>query len=92
MANKRKPKIVKMKDHKPLGDYEQIMLVRDELLNLSEKLSNKVTIPNMVHATQKFICDLAYDTAPNHTIATHLIQSVINDHINNIIKEDIDEK
>ena len=44
-----KPKLVKLKPKiKPLSDSGQIALVRDKLLEVTEELSERVTIPNMV--------------------------------------------
>ena len=64
-----KPKLVKLKPKiKPLSDSGQIALVRDKLLEVTEELSERVTIPNMVQAIQHFNCQLAFDTAPSNAL------------------------
>ena len=46
--NKTKIKVVKLDDKRPLGDEEQIMWVRDKMLDLFDEIHNKVTIPNTI--------------------------------------------
>ena len=65
------------KGKKELSIEEQTELVYDELLNLSEKLHHKVTIPNMIIGVQQFACELAYDTAPSNATASHILLSII---------------
>ena len=49
---KSKPKlnVVKLDDKRPLSDDEQIMLVRDKMLDLFDEIQEKVTIPNTIIA------------------------------------------
>ena len=47
-----KLKVVKLDDKRPLGDDEQVMLVRDKMLDLFDEIQEKVTIPNTIIATQ----------------------------------------
>ena len=43
--SKTKLKVVKLDDKRPLGDDEQINLVRDKVLDLFDEIHEKVTIP-----------------------------------------------
>ena len=56
-----------------LDKVQQMALVREKLLDMCEEMSERVTVPNMVKSLQHFVCELAFDTAPNHLIATHLL-------------------
>ena len=87
-----KPKLVKLKPKiKPLSDSGQIALVRDKLLDLSEELSEKVTIPNMVQAIQLFNCQLAFDTAPSNACATNILLSCITTKLDAITEKEFEE-
>ena len=88
-----KPKLVKLKPKiKPLSDSGQIALVRDKLLDLSEELSERVTIPNMVQAIQLFNCQLAFDTAPSNACATNLLLSCITSKLDTVVQEEAEEE
>ena len=76
--NKPKLNVVKLDDKRPLSDDEQIMLVRDKMLDLFEDVQNKVTIPNTIIATQLLVTDLAFDTAPSNTVAASMLLDIIN--------------
>ena len=78
---KRQTKITK------LDNVQQMALVREKLLDLCEDSQEQVTVPNMVKALQHFVCELAFDTAPNELIATHLLHQIINYHIEEILDE-----
>jgi hypothetical protein len=87
-----KPKLVKLKPKKaPLSDSGQIALVRDKLLDLSEELSERVTIPNMVQAIQLFNCQLAFDTAPTNTCATNILLGCISSVLDDIVEKESEE-
>ena len=57
--SKTKLKVVKLDDKRPLGDDEQINLVRDKVLDLFDEIHEKVTIPNTIIAMQVLVTDLA---------------------------------
>ena len=78
---KRQTKITK------LDNVRQMALVREKLLDVTEEMSDKIVVPNMVKSLQHFVCELAFDTAPNHLIATHLLHQIINCHITEILEE-----
>ena len=87
---KSKPKlnVVKLDDKRPLSDDEQIMLVRDKMLDLFEDLQNKVTIPNTIIATQLLVTDLAFDTAPSNTVASSMLLDIINHRLRIEVEEE----
>ena len=76
--SKPKLKVVKLDDKRPLGDDEQVMLVRDKMLDLFDEIQEKVTIPNTIIATQLLVTDLAFDTAPSNTVAASMLLDIIN--------------
>ena len=76
--SKPKLKVVKLDDKRPLGDEEQITLVRDKMLDLFDEIQEKVTIPNTIIATQLLVTDLAFDTAPSNTVAASMLLDIIN--------------
>ena len=78
---KRQTKITK------LDNVQQMALVREKLLDVTEEMSERVTVPNMVKSLQHFVCELAFDTAPNELIATHLLHQIINYHVTEILEE-----
>ena len=87
-----KPKLVKLKPKiKPLSDSGQIALVRDKLLEITEELSERVTIPNMVQAIQLFNCQLAFDTAPSNACATNILLSCITTKLDAITEKEFEE-
>jgi hypothetical protein len=55
--SKTKLKVVKLDDKRPLGDDEQINLVRDKVLDLFDEIHEKVTIPNTIIAMQVLVTD-----------------------------------
>ena len=57
------------------------------MLVLCEDSQEQVSVPNMVKALQHFVCELAFDTAPNELIATHLLHQIINYHVTEILEE-----
>jgi hypothetical protein len=61
-----------------LNDEGQIDLAREYIIDMFEELQDRVSVPNMVMAMQMQTADLAYDTAPSHTVATSMILEVIN--------------
>ena len=61
-----------------LNDEEQIDLAREYIIDIFEELQDRVSVPNMVMAMQMQTADLAYDTAPSHTVATSMLLEVIN--------------
>lgn len=82
-----KRQTVKRKKIARLGKVQQMALVREKLLDVTEEMSDKIAVPNMVKALQHFVCELAFDTAPNHLIATHLLHQIINYHVTEILEE-----
>ena len=87
-----KPKLVKLKPKKaPLSDSGQIALVRDKLLEVTEELSERVTIPNMVQAIQLFNCQLAFDTAPSNACATNIMLSCITSKLDAVTEKEFEE-
>jgi hypothetical protein len=70
-----------------LDNVQQMALVREKLLDITEEMSDKITVPNMVKSLQHFVCELAFDTAPNELIATHLLHQIINYHMEEILEE-----
>ena len=71
--SKPKLKVVKLDDKRPLGDEEQITLVRDKMLDLFDEIQEKVTIPNTIIGVQLLVTDLAFDTAPSNTVAACML-------------------
>ena len=87
-----KPKLVKLKPkNKPLSDNGQIELVRDKLLDLSEELAERVTIPNMVQAIKLFNCKLDFDTAPSNACATNIMLSCITSKLDAVTEKEFEE-
>ena len=82
-----KRQTVKRKKVIPLSNVQQMALVREKLLDLCEDRQEQVSVPNMVKALQHFVCELAFDTAPNELIATHLLHQIINYHVTEILEE-----
>jgi hypothetical protein len=76
--SKPKLKVVKLDDKRPLGDEEQINLVTEKMLDLFEEIQEKVTIPNTIIGSQLLVTDLAFDTAPNNTVASSMLLDIIN--------------
>ena len=76
--SKTKLKVVKLDDKRPLGDDEQINLVRDKILDLLDEIREKVTIPNTIIAMQVLVTDMAFDTAPSNTVASSMLLDIIN--------------
>lgn len=70
-----------------LDKVQQMALVREKLLDVTEEMSERVTVPNMVKSLQHFVCELAFDTAPNELIATHLLHQIINYHVEEILEQ-----
>ena len=87
---KSKPKlnVVKLDDKRPLSDDEQIMLVRDKMLDLFDEIQKKVTIPNTIIATQLLVTDLAFDTAPSNTVAASMLLDIINHRLRIEVEEE----
>ena len=87
---KSKPKlnVVKLDDKRPLSDDDQVMLVRDKMLDLFEDVQNKVTIPNTIIATQLLVTDLAFDTAPSNTVASSMLLDIINHRLRIEVEEE----
>ena len=86
--NKPKLKVVKLDDKRPLGDDEQVMLVRDKMLDLFDEIQEKVTIPNTIIATQLLVTDLAFDTAPSNTVAASMLLDIINHRLRIEVEEE----
>ena len=82
-----KRQTVKRKKVIPFSNVQQMALVREKLLDLCEDSQEQVSVPNMVKALQHFVCELAFDTAPNELIATHLLHQIINYHVTEILEE-----
>ena len=61
-----------------LNDEGQIDLAREYIIDMFEELQNRVSVPNMIMAMQMQTADLAYDTAPSHTVATSMLLEIIN--------------
>jgi len=78
---KRQTKITK------LDNVQQMALVREKLLDVTEEMMDKITVPNMVKSLQHYVCELAFDAAPNELIATHLLHQIINYHVEEILEE-----
>ena len=76
--NKPKLNVVKLDDKRPLSDDDQVMLVRDKMLDLFDEIQKKVTIPNTIIGVQLLITDLAFDTAPSNTVAASMLLDIIN--------------
>ena len=74
-----------------LDKVQQMALVREKLLDVTEEMSERVTVPNVVKSLQHFVCELAFDTAPNHLIAVHLLHQIINYHVTEILDEQLEE-
>ena len=87
---KSKPKlnVVKLDDKRPLSDDDQVMLVRDKMLDLFEDVQNKVTIPNTIIAVQLLVTDLAFDTAPSNTVASSMLLDIINHRLKIEVEEE----
>ena len=86
--SKPKLKVVKLDDKRPLGDEEQINLVRDKMLDLFDEIQEKVTIPNTIIATQLLVTDLAFDTAPSNTVAASMLLDIINHRLRIEVEEE----
>ena len=86
--NKPKLKVVKLDDKRPLGDEEQITLVRDKMLELFDEIHNKVTIPNTIIGVQLLVTDLAFDTAPSNTVASSMLLDIINHRLKIEVEEE----
>ena len=86
--SKPKLKVVKLDDKRPLGDEEQITLVRDKMLDLFDDIQEKVTIPNTIIATQLLVTDLAFDTAPSNTVAASMLLDIINHRLRIEVEEE----
>ena len=86
--SKPKLKVVKLDDKRPLSDDEQIMLVRDKMLDLFDEIQEKVTIPNTIIATQLLVTDLAFDTAPSNTVASSMLLDIINHRLRIEVEEE----
>ena len=86
--SKPKLKVVKLDDKRPLGDAEQVMLVRDKMLDLFDEIQEKVTIPNTIIATQLLVTDLAFDTAPSNTVAASMLLDIINHRLRIEVEEE----
>ena len=86
--SKPKLKVVKLDDKRPLGDDEQVMLVRDKMLDLFDEIQEKVTIPNTIIATQLLVTDLAFDTAPSNTVASSMLLDIINHRLRIEVQEE----
>ena len=87
---KSKPKlnVVKLDDKSPLSDDEQIMLVRDKMLDLFDEIQEKVTIPNTIIGVQLLVTDLAFDTAPSNTVASSMLLDIINHRLKIEVEEE----
>ena len=86
--SKTKLKVVKLDDKRPLGDDEQINLVRDKVLDLFDEIQEKGTIPNTIIATQLLVTDLAFDTAPSNTVAASMLLDIINHRLRIEVEEE----
>ena len=86
--SKPKLKVVKLDDKRPLGDEEQITLVRDKMLDLFDVIHENVTIPNPIIATQLLVTDLAFDTAPSNTVAASMLLDIINHRLRIEVEEE----
>ena len=86
--SKPKLKVVKLDDKRPLGDEEQITLVRDKMLDLFDEIQEKVIIPNTIIATQLLVTDLAFDTAPSNTVAASMLLDIINHRLRIEVEEE----
>ena len=86
--SKPKLKVVKLDDKRPLGDEEQITLVRDKMLDLFDEIQEKVTIPNTIIATKLLVTDLAFDTAPSNTVAASMLLDIINHRLRIEVEEE----
>ena len=61
-----------------LNDEGQIDLAKEYIMDMFDELQDRVSVPNMVIAMQMETTDLAYCTAPSHTVATSMLLEVIN--------------
>ena len=61
-----------------LNDEGQIDLAKEYIMDMFDELQDRVSVPNMVIAMQMETTDLAYGTAPSHTVATSMLLEVIN--------------
>ena len=86
--SKPKLKVVKLDDKRPLSDDEQIMLVRDKMLDLFDEIQEKVTIPNTIIGVQLLVTDLAFDTAPSNTVAASMLLDIINHRLRIEVEEE----
>ena len=86
--SKTKLKVVKLDDKRPLGDAEQINLVRDKLLDLFDEIHEKVTIPNTIIGVQLLVTDLAFDTAPSNTVAPSMLLDIINHRLRHEVEKE----
>ena len=60
---------------------QQIKYALEKLLNVCDEVQDDVTVQNMLFALGTFICDLAFDTAPDPKIATHIILTSISNRL-----------
>ena len=86
--SKPKLKVVKLDDKRPLSDDEQIMLVRDKMLELFDEIQEKVTIPNTIIGVQLLVTDLAFDTAPSNTVASSMLLDIITHRLKIEVEEE----
>ena len=90
--SKTKLKVVKLDDKRPLGDDEQINLVRDKVLDLFDEIQEKVTIPNTIIAMQVLVTDLAFDTAPSNRVATSMLLDIINHRLRHEVEKEHEDE
>ena len=93
MTKKTKPKlkVVKLDDKRPLGDAEQIELVTNKMYDMFDEIQDKVTIPNTIIAVQLLVTDLAFDTAPNNTVASSMLLDIINHRLRKEVEKESGE-
>jgi|TARA_R100000084_G_scaffold12805_1_gene4359 hypothetical protein len=75
-----------------LDDEGQIDLAREYIFDMFEELQDRVDIPNMINAMQMTTSDLAYDSAPNHTVATSMLLEIINMKVRMLIRKDFEDE
>ena len=80
--------VVKLDDKRPLSDDDQVMLVRDKMLDLFDEIQEKVTIPNTIIGVQLLVTDLAFDTAPSNTVASSMLLDIINHRLRIEVEEE----
>ena len=86
--NKPKLKVVKLDDKRPLGDAEQIELVTDKMFDMFDEIQDRATIPNTIIAVQLLVTDLAFDTAPNNTVASSMLLDIINHRLRKEVEKE----